>query len=73
MELVKSHQAEAVAVCLLFSFLRPDHEKRIAAALQPLGVPVSLSCEVLPEYREFERGSTTVINAYVAPVLDRCY
>ncbi len=68
---LKAYRAESVAVCLLFSFLRSDHERRVAEALKSLGIPISLSCEVLPEYREVERGSTTVINAYVAPILDR--
>ncbi len=62
---------EAVAVCLLFSFANPTHEQQVGAALQTLGVPVSLSSALLPEFREYERASTTVINAYVSPVLDR--
>jgi N-methylhydantoinase A len=61
---------ESVAVCLLFSFLYPKHEKMIGEALRRRWA-VSLSCEVLPEYREYERASTTVINAYVAPLMDR--
>src|SRR3954454_19498000 len=53
---------EAVAVCLLFSFLHPEHERRVGEALRERldGVHVSLSCEVLPEMREYERCSTTV-------------
>jgi N-methylhydantoinase A len=72
-ERVRGEKAETVAVCLLFSFLQPDHERRIRAALERAGVGpyVYLSSEVLPEYREYERMSTTVINAYVAPVVDR--
>jgi len=58
---------EAVAVCLLFSFANPSHENAIAVALRPLGIPVSLSSRIIPEYREYERTSTTVINAYLAP------
>jgi N-methylhydantoinase A len=61
---------ESVAVCLLFSFLYPAHEKMIGEALCGRWA-VSLSCEILPEYREYERASTTVINAYVAPLMDR--
>ena len=64
-------QAESVAVCLLFSFLNPSHELRIANALRQAGLHVSASCEILPEYREYERASTTAVNAYVSPVLDR--
>ena len=58
---------DAVAVCLLFSFLNPAHEQRIGAALRAAGLDVSLSSEVLPEIREYERASTTVLNAYVGP------
>ena len=63
--------AESVAVCLLFSFLNPEHEKAVGRYLSKLGIPVSLSHEILSEYREYERTSTTVINAYVAPVMKR--
>jgi N-methylhydantoinase A len=63
--------AEAVAVCLLFSFLRPEHEALIASRLRAAGLLVSVSSEVLPEFREYERASTTAVNAYVSPVLDR--
>jgi len=59
----------AAAVCLLFSFANTRHEEAIAQALTPLGIPVSLSCRVLAEYREYERTSTTVINAYLAPLM----
>ncbi len=64
-------KAESAAVCLLFSFANPEHEKRIARALEPLGIPVSLSHRILPEYREYERTSTVVINAYLAPIMSR--
>jgi N-methylhydantoinase A len=62
---------EAVAVCLLFSFLRPEHEAAVGRALATLGVPVSLSSDVLPVFREYERANTTALNAYVAPVMAR--
>ena len=65
---------ESVAVCLLFAFLRPEHEQRIGALLAERFGPalhVSLSSDILPEYREFERTATTVINAYVAPLMGR--
>lgn len=64
-------KVESVAVCLLFSFLHPHHEARIARRLREAGFFVSASHEVLPEYREYERTATTVINAYVSPVMDR--
>ena len=68
---LKAGGIESVAVCLLFSFLHPQHERMIAKALRQEGFFVSPSCEILPEYREYERMSTTAINAYVSPVLDR--
>jgi len=61
--------AESVAISLLFSFLHPEHERRIATALQQRGLFVSASVDVLPEYREYERLSTTTANAYVSPVM----
>jgi N-methylhydantoinase A len=68
---LQQQEIESVAVCLLFSFLHPSHEQLIAAKLRAAGFLVSASCEILPEFREFERTSTTVINAYVSPILDR--
>jgi N-methylhydantoinase A len=68
---VEASGAEAVAICLLFSFLNPDHERSVAAALRAAGVDVSVSHEVLPEMREYERASTTALNAFVAPVVRR--
>lgn len=62
--------AEAVAIVLLHSYANPDHEEAVAAALAGLDVPVSVSHRILPEYREYERTSTTVVNAYVAPKMD---
>jgi len=61
--------AESAAVCLLYSFINPAHEKAIAGALATAGLQVSASYEILPEYREFERTSTTVVNAYLVPVM----
>ncbi len=69
-EQLRTQHVESVAVCLLFSFLYPEHERLIGAALNG-HVSVSLSSEILPEYREYERMSTTVINAYVAPLMER--
>lgn len=67
---LKALSVKAVAVCLLFSFLRSEHEQSIAAELRSAGLRVSLSSEILPEFREYERTSTTAVNAYVTPVLD---
>ena len=64
-------KVEAVAICLLFSFLHPQHEEQIAQALSSLKVPLSISSHILPEYREYERTSTTVINAYLQPSMGR--
>ncbi|MBV8452546.1 MAG: hydantoinase/oxoprolinase family protein, partial [Deltaproteobacteria bacterium] len=66
-EIAQQSGAEAIAICLLHSYANPDSEEAIARALEPLGLPLSVSHRILPEYREYERLSTTVINAYVAP------
>ncbi len=66
---VRARGAESVAICLLFSFLRPAHERLLKEALRDL--PVSVSHEVLAEFREYERASTTVLDAYVKPLLTR--
>ena len=63
--------ADIIAVCLLHSYVNPAHERRVADRLRRAGWRVSASHEVLPEYREFERWSTTVVNAYVMPLIDR--
>ena len=68
--ILRQHAVQSVAVCLLFSFLHPAHEQSLAAKLREAGFFVSASCEILPEYREYERTSTTAINAYVSPILD---
>ncbi len=62
---------ESVAVSFLFSFLNESHEKRMGEILSEWGLSVSLSHEILAEFREFERTSTTLINAYVSPVMHR--
>jgi len=66
-EQVRASHAEAVAVSLLFAFANPETERRVEAALQSLGIPVSAAHRLLPEFREYERASTTVVNAYLAP------
>jgi N-methylhydantoinase A len=68
---LKQSRVEAVAISLLFSFLHPEHEERIAASLADLDVPLSISNRILPEYREYERTSTVVINAYLQPLMGR--
>lgn len=68
-EKLSEMDVESVAVCFLFSFLNPAHEDACAQQLRQAGFFVSASSEILPEYREYERTSTTVVNAYVTPVL----
>jgi len=60
---------ESVAISLLFSFVHPEHESRIAKAVSSLNVPISISHQILPEYREYERTSTVCINAYLQPLM----
>ena len=73
LDAIATEHVEAVAVCLLHSYRRADHELRIGAALRARfpEMHVSLSHEVLPEILEFERTSTTVVNAYVGPLIAR--
>jgi N-methylhydantoinase A len=66
---LEAANVEAIAVALLFSFVHPEHEKRIARAVSSLNVPVSVSHQILPEYREYERTSTVTINAYLQPLM----
>jgi N-methylhydantoinase A len=62
---------ESVAVSLLFSFAQPRHEQKIAKALLALDLPLSISHQILPEYREYERTSTVTVNAYLQPLMGR--
>ena len=64
-------EADALAVVLLHSYANPRHEEDVAEALEGLGLPLSVSSRLLPEYREYERTSTTVVNAYVSPIMSR--
>ena len=72
---IRERGAESVAVSLLHSYASPAHERAVAEAivegLGESGLPVSVSSEIVPEFREYERTSTTVLNAYVAPIMDR--
>jgi N-methylhydantoinase A len=70
---VRNSGAQSVAVCFLFAFLNSEHERRMGEALRAAlpGLDVSLSCEVQPEFREYERLSTTVLNAFLQPVAGR--
>ena len=62
---------EAIAISFLFSFANPANERAVAKALRSLALPISVSHEVLPEFREYERTSTVVVNAYLQPVMQR--
>lgn len=64
-------RVEMVAVCFLHSYANPAHERQVALHFRRRGLNVCTSHEILPEYREFERWSTAVVNAYVAPLMDR--
>lgn len=68
---VRDAAPDAVAICLLHGFRDPTHEERLEAALADLGLPVSRATALLPTFREVERASTTALNAYVAPRMDR--
>jgi N-methylhydantoinase A/oxoprolinase/acetone carboxylase beta subunit len=71
--LVEREQVEAIAVCYLFSFVNPAHEERTRALIgeEAPGLTVSLSCEVDPTFREYERTCLTAFDAYVRPVISR--
>ena len=64
-------ELDAIAICFLFAYVNPQNEQIAAKRLAQFGIPVSCSHEVLPEYREYARFSTTVANAYIRPTLER--
>jgi N-methylhydantoinase A len=68
---VTEKQPESIAISLLFSFANPANELAVAKILNSLNVPLSISHRILPEFREYERTSTIVINAYLQPVMKR--
>ncbi len=70
-EAVRAARPESVAVSLLFSFANAENERAIVQALDELDVPISASHEILPEFREYERASTVLVNAYLAPRMGR--
>jgi N-methylhydantoinase A len=67
---VKARGLRHAAVCLLFSFVNPSHERRLGERLAAEGITASLSSDVLPEFREYERASTTAINAALRPTVE---
>ena len=68
-EAVRRSEPEAIAISLLFSFANPENEAALAAAVAELGKPLSVSHRILPEFREYERTSTVVVNAYLQPLM----
>ena len=70
-ERLQEKHPEAIAISLLFSFANPKTENAVARTLKELGVPLSISHQILPEFREYERTSTVVVNAYLQPVMQR--
>ena len=70
---LKAQQVESIAVCYLFGFVNANHERRTAAIIAEEfpAAYVSLSCDIAPEFREYERTNTTCINAYLQPVMRR--
>jgi len=64
-------ELDAIAICFLFAYVNPQNEQIVAEHLTRLGIPISCSHEVLPEYREYARFSTTVANAFIRPTLER--
>ena len=68
-EAVRVADAEAIAISLLFSFANPENEATVTDAVKDLGKPLSVSHEILPEFREYERTSTVVVNAYLQPLM----
>jgi len=68
---LRKEGVESVAVCFLHSYANPANEEKVCIKLREMGFPFSASHRVLREYREYERASTTAINAYVAPIMER--
>jgi len=67
---IAASRPQAIALSLLFSFANPANERAVAEAIRPLGVPLSISHKILPEFREYERASTVLVNAYLQPVME---
>ncbi len=68
---IKKQGIKSVAVCFLFSYKNSANEEIVTKELKHLGIHISASCRIMPEYREYERFSTTVVNAYVSPVMSK--
>ncbi len=68
---VRRSGAQSLAICLLHAYANPQHEIMLLDAATQLGIPISASHQILPEFREYERCSTTVVNAYLRPIMQR--
>src|SRR5262250_2711644 len=68
---LRAAHPESIAISLLFSFANPKNEAAVVKACERLDIPVSVSHEILPEFREYERTSTVVMNAYLQPVIQK--
>jgi len=68
---LRAAHPESIAISLLFSFGNPQNESAVAQACRSLALPISVSHEILPEFREYERTSTVVVNAYLQPVVQK--
>ena len=68
---LRQSRVQSIAVCFLFSYANPGNEATVYHKLQDLNLPISASHLIVPEYREYERFSTTIVNGYVAPVMQK--
>ncbi|HEX9757345.1 MAG TPA: hydantoinase/oxoprolinase family protein [Nitrospiria bacterium] len=68
---IKKLKPQSLAICFLHSYANRIHEKKVEKEARKLSIPISISSHILPEYREVERFSTTVVNAYVSPIMNR--
>ncbi|HEY6351680.1 MAG TPA: hydantoinase/oxoprolinase family protein [Candidatus Angelobacter sp.] len=68
---ISAAKPEAIAVSLLFSFANPQNEQAVARELEELNIPLSISHQILPEFREYERASTVLVNAYLQPIMQK--
>ncbi|RMF92864.1 MAG: hydantoinase/oxoprolinase family protein, partial [Nitrospinota bacterium] len=71
LQAIRQAGIESVAICFLHSYANPANEAEVLQQAKTLGLHVSASHQILPEYREYERCSTTVVNAYVSPLMER--
>src|SRR5207237_10656350 len=70
-QLIARTRPDSIAICLIFAFANNRNERLVESACRRLRLPLSSSHRILPEFREYERTSTTVINAYLQPVMQR--